>query len=91
MITRLAVWQGSEPRTVHQKIFKVVGLPEAAINDRLHHLEGKDSQVAIGYYPVSPEVHVSLTVTGDSVSEAEQALCCLRPGDCGGPRPLLLW
>ncbi|MDH3393930.1 MAG: CinA family nicotinamide mononucleotide deamidase-related protein, partial [Desulfobulbaceae bacterium] len=71
VITRLAVWQGAEPRTVHQKVFKVVGLPEAEINGRLSHLEGKDPHVAIGYYPVPPEVHVSLTVTGESVGEAE--------------------
>ncbi|MDH3359605.1 MAG: CinA family nicotinamide mononucleotide deamidase-related protein [Desulfobulbaceae bacterium] len=72
VITRLAVWEGSEPRTVHQKVFKVVGLPEAAINERLGHLEGKDPRVAIGYYPVPPEVHVSLTVAGDSVDEASK-------------------
>ena len=72
VITRLAVWEGSEPRTVHQKVFNVVGLSEAVINERLGHLEGKDSRVAIGYYPVPPEVHVSLTVTGDSVAEADR-------------------
>ncbi len=72
VITRLAVWEGSEPRTVRQKVFKVVGLPEAAINGHLRHLEGKSGKVAIGYYPVPPEVHVSLTVTGGSVAEADQ-------------------
>ena len=72
VITRLAVWEGVAPRTVHQKIFKVVGLPEAAINDRLGHLDEKDPRVAIGYYPVPPEVHVSLTVAGNSVAEAER-------------------
>ncbi len=72
VITRLAVWQGVEPRTVHQKVFKVVGLPETAINGRLRPMEGRNPRVAIGYYPVSPEVHVSLTVTGDSVAEANR-------------------
>ncbi len=70
VITRLAVWAGQEPRTVHQKVFRVVGVPETAINGRLRHLEGRDSRVTIGYYPVLPEVHVSLNVTGTSVAEA---------------------
>jgi len=70
VITRLAVWAGREPRTVHQKVFRVVGMPETAINGRLRHLEGRDRRVTIGYYPVLPEVHVSLIVTGTSVGEA---------------------
>ncbi|MDH5298162.1 MAG: CinA family nicotinamide mononucleotide deamidase-related protein [Desulfobulbaceae bacterium] len=74
VITRLAVWAGEEPRTVHQRIYKVVGLPETAINNRLRHLERKDRRVTIGYYPVLPEVHVSLTVTGTSVADADRLL-----------------
>ena len=74
VITRLAVWEGVAPRTVHQKIFKVVGLPEAAINDRLNQLEEKDARVTIGYYPVPPEVHVSLTIAGDSAAQADSLL-----------------
>jgi len=71
VITRLAVWEGEEVRQVRQKVYKVVGLAESEINRKLAHLEGRDPRVRIGYYPVFPEVHVSLTVTGASSQEAE--------------------
>lgn len=73
VITRLAVWEGEEVRQVRQKTYKVAGLVECEINRRLAHLEGRDPRVRIGYYPVFPEVHVSLTVTGASSEEAEAA------------------
>ncbi|HCC54119.1 MAG TPA: competence protein [Desulfobulbaceae bacterium] len=71
VLTRLAVWEGEEVRQVRQKTYKVVGLAESEINGKLAHLEGRDSRVRLGYYPVFPEVHVSLTVTGASSLEAE--------------------
>ncbi|MCX5874760.1 MAG: CinA family nicotinamide mononucleotide deamidase-related protein [Deltaproteobacteria bacterium] len=71
VITRLAVWEGEEVRQVRQKVYKVVGLAESEINRKLAHLEGRDPRVRIGYYPVFPEVHVSLTITGASSQEAE--------------------
>ncbi|MBU1406322.1 MAG: CinA family nicotinamide mononucleotide deamidase-related protein [Proteobacteria bacterium] len=74
VITRLAVWEGEEVRQVRQKVYKVVGLAESEINRRLAHLEGRDPRVRIGYYPVFPEVHVSLTVTGATGREAETAM-----------------
>jgi len=70
VITRLAVWEGEEARQVRQRVFRVVGLAESEINRRLAHLEGRDPRVRLGYYPVFPEVHVSLTVTGARESEA---------------------
>ncbi|HIJ90854.1 MAG: CinA family nicotinamide mononucleotide deamidase-related protein [Desulfobulbaceae bacterium] len=74
VITRLAVWEGEEVRQVRQKVYKVVGLAEAEINRKLAHLEGRDPRVRIGYYPVFPEVHVSLTVTGATSQEAKAVL-----------------
>lgn len=71
VITRLAVWEGDEVRQVRQKVYKVVGMAEADINRRLAHLEGRDPRVRIGYYPVFPEVHVSLTASGASARETE--------------------
>ena len=73
VLTRLSVWEGEEVRQVRQKVYKVVGLVESEINRKLAHLEGRDPRVRIGYYPVFPEVHVSLTVTGSSSQEAEAA------------------
>lgn len=77
VLTRLAVWEGEEGRRVRQKVYKVVGLAEAEINNKLEHLEGADYRVRIGYYPVFPEVHVSLTVTGngDETTEGHFLAC----------------
>ncbi len=74
VITRLAVWEGESARQVRQKVYKVVGMAEAEINRKLAHLEGRDPRVRIGYYPVFPEVHVSLTATGSMEKEAELVL-----------------
>ncbi len=71
VITRLAVWEGTEARQVRQKVYKVVGMAESEINRKVEHLEGRDPRVRIGYYPVFPEVHVSLTATGASKAEAD--------------------
>jgi nicotinamide-nucleotide amidase len=71
VITRLAVWEGEAVRQVRQKVYKVVGLAESEINRKLAHLEGRDPRVRIGYYPMFPEVHVSLTVTGRTSQEVE--------------------
>lgn len=75
VITRLSVWEGDGGvRQVRRKLYKVTGLPETAINRKLAHLEGRDPRVRIGYYPVFPEVQVSLTVTASSEREADGVL-----------------
>jgi len=73
VIPRLALWGSGPARHVIQKVFKVFGLPETEINQRLLHLEKNDPRLRIGYYPVFPDVHVSLTVfDGDSRTAAEK-------------------
>jgi nicotinamide-nucleotide amidase len=62
VIPRLALWQSGPARHVIQRVFKVFGLPETEINQRLLHLEKMDEKIRLGYYPVFPDVHVSLTV-----------------------------
>lgn len=74
VISRLAVWEGEELRHVRQKLYKVFGMAESEINRKLEHLENYDPRVKIGYYPVFPEVHVSLTATGGSKEEAKTVL-----------------
>ncbi|MBU0480332.1 MAG: competence/damage-inducible protein A [Proteobacteria bacterium] len=71
VISRLAVWQGEEVRQVRQRLYRLFGLPEVEINRRIGHLEKYGPQVKIGYYPVFPEVHVSLTVSGKERSEVD--------------------
>ncbi|NTV12397.1 MAG: CinA family nicotinamide mononucleotide deamidase-related protein [Desulfobulbaceae bacterium] len=72
VISRLAVWEGEEVRRLRQRLYRVAGLPEIEINRRLAHLEGGDNRVKIGYYPVLPEVQVSLTVVGVDLAATER-------------------
>jgi len=74
VLPRLAVWDGKPVRRVRQRIYRVSGLAEAEINQRLAELEGRDARVKIGYYPVFPEVQVSLTVAATTALEADALL-----------------
>ncbi len=71
VIPRLATWQENSFSLVRQQVFKVFGLEEAIINDRLASLEDEGDQVRIGYYPMGAEVHVSLTVRGETAALAD--------------------
>jgi nicotinamide-nucleotide amidase len=72
VIPRLATWQENSFSLVRQQVFKVFGLEEAAINQRLATLEEEGDQVRIGYYPMGAEVHVSLTVRGETAEQADR-------------------
>ena len=63
VIPRLSVWQEGEAKRVEQRVYKVFGLGETEINRRVAHLEKEeDGRIRIGYYPVYPEVHLSIVV-----------------------------
>ena len=73
VIPRLGLWQEGAAKLVKQKVFKVFGLGEIEINRRVAHLEKEeDGRVRIGYYPVFPEVHLSLTVIDEDKSEIKR-------------------
>jgi nicotinamide-nucleotide amidase len=69
VIPQLAVWQGGSALAVRQRLYKVFGLEETEINRRLASLEDDDPRIKIGYYPVFPEVHVSLTAQDHAPDE----------------------
>ncbi len=71
VIPRLATWQDNSFSLVRQRVFKVFGLRETAINDRLQDVDEEGDHVRIGYYPMGAEVHVSLTVRGENASQAD--------------------
>ncbi len=71
VIPILATWQENSFHLVHQKIYKVFGVEEMEINSRLADLENRDERVRIGYYPMAAEVHVSLTVSTDTIAETK--------------------
>ena len=66
VIPKLDLLQEDPAKHVQQRVYKVFGLGETEINRRLEPLEEKESsRIRIGYYPVFPEVHVSLAVIDD--------------------------
>lgn len=71
VLPRLRKWPGREHRKIKQQLYRIFGLPETEVNQRVKHLEGDNSLVRLGYYPVFPEVHLSLTALGASTEESE--------------------
>ncbi len=69
VIPKLATFKGQEKRHVQRQLYRIFGIPESEVNQRLKHLEDDNSLVRIGYYPVYPEVHLSLTVLGGDDKE----------------------
>lgn len=56
------------------KVFKVFGLGETEINQRLETFEADFPDVQIGYYPNFPEIHVSVTARGDGGKKGLKSL-----------------
>ncbi|OKY73832.1 MAG: hypothetical protein BM485_16270 [Desulfobulbaceae bacterium DB1] len=69
VIPRLAAWGGTNISMVKQKVFKVFGLPEPLVQEKLAAFEKSNQKLRIGYYPNAAEVHVSLTVRGKTPEE----------------------
>ena len=60
-------------RSVMQKTFKIFGLSEIEVNARLSRIESRYSGLSMGYYPNFPEVHVTVTLKGQSSDETRSA------------------
>ncbi|MBU0663659.1 MAG: CinA family nicotinamide mononucleotide deamidase-related protein [Proteobacteria bacterium] len=61
VIPRLATLNQGRQLATCQRMYKIFGLAEAEINRKIVKL-ALDHNIHIGYYPVFPEVHLSLTV-----------------------------
>lgn len=61
VLPRLASWNHGRHLTTWQRIYKTFGLAEAEIN-RLVAKLALPKDIQVGYYPVFPDVHLSLTV-----------------------------
>lgn len=59
VLPRLTAWQQGAPLLTLQRIFKVFGVAESEINRKIKSLNLPD-EIKIGYYPVYPDVHVSV-------------------------------
>ena len=71
VMPQLAEWQQGERRYVRQRLYRIFGLAEAEVNQRVSHLEAHNSMIRLGYYPVFPEVHLNLTTLGKSQEETD--------------------
>ncbi len=59
VLPRLAAWQEGAALQTRQRIYKVFSMAESEINRRINALS-LPADIRIGYYPVFPDVHVSV-------------------------------
>ena len=61
VLPKLAAWQEGASLQTLQRIYKVFALAESEINRKINKLNLPES-IKIGYYPVYPDVHVSVLI-----------------------------
>jgi nicotinamide-nucleotide amidase len=61
VLPRLTSWYSDPSRGMLQKLLRVFNMDEYEVNEKIAALK-LDKSVRIGYYPVFPELHISLTV-----------------------------
>ncbi len=71
VLPRLATWYKGRQLNSVQRVFKIFGKPESEINEAVERLK-LHQDVEIGYYPVFPEVHLSMTIRGDNKNNTEK-------------------
>jgi nicotinamide-nucleotide amidase len=59
VLPKLSAWQAGSILATRQRVYKVFGMNESEVNRRIGSLELNDD-IKIGYYPVFPDVHVSI-------------------------------
>jgi nicotinamide-nucleotide amidase len=67
----LSTWDKDHRLTTYQRTFRIFNLPETEVNRRIATLD-LSADVHIGYYPVFPEVHLSLTVRDKKNNNAKR-------------------
>lgn len=72
VMPQLATWPSGTKLSTRQKLFRIFNLTEIEVNQRVSSLNLPDN-VQIGYYPVFPEVHLSLIVRDHSPDQLEKA------------------
>jgi len=71
VLPRLAAWKaGSRLRTC-QRIYKIFGISEPEVNRIIKSLDLSD-EVMVGYYPVFPDVHLSILIRGKDKAISNQ-------------------
>ncbi len=70
VLPRLATWYKGKQLHSVQRLFKIFGIDEVVINRTVATLK-LSPEVEIGYYPVFPDVHLSMTIRGNKEEEIE--------------------
>ncbi len=70
VLPRLTTWYKGKQLNSIQHVFKTFGLSETEINTRIDTLS-LSQDVEIGYYPVFPDVHLSMTIRGNNKEKVE--------------------
>jgi len=69
VLPTLSTWHKEHHLTTYQRIFRIFNLPETEVNRRVSSLDlAPDAH--IGYYPVFPEVHLSLIIRNKKTNNA---------------------
>ena len=71
VLPKLSGWQKDHRLATYQRIFRIFNLPEVEVNRRIITLD-LSPDVHIGYYPVFPEVHLSLIVRNKKNNNAKR-------------------
>ncbi|MBE0583347.1 MAG: CinA family nicotinamide mononucleotide deamidase-related protein, partial [Desulfofustis sp.] len=64
VLPKLAAWQPESGLLTSQRIYKVFGIGESEVNRRINTLS-LPASIRIGYYPVFPDVHLSVLIRGN--------------------------
>jgi len=71
VLPKLSTWQKDNLLVTYQRIFRIFDLPETEVNRRIATLD-LSPDVHIGYYPVFPEVHLSLVARDKENNNAKR-------------------
>ncbi|CAG37686.1 CinA family nicotinamide mononucleotide deamidase-related protein [Desulfotalea psychrophila] len=71
VLPRLATWHTHRHVSTFQRVFRIFNLPENEVNTRVSRLK-LTNDVHIGYYPVFPEVHLSLLIRDTNPKTAKR-------------------
>ena len=61
VLPRLTAWYSDPQKGTLQKLLRIFGMDEYEINEEITAIN-LDKSIKVGYYPVFPELHISLTV-----------------------------
>lgn len=73
VIPRLTAWYSDPKKGTRQRMLRVFNMDEFEVNKKIASLH-LDKAICIGYYPVFPELHVTLTIRDKKIHDASSLL-----------------